>query len=91
LEGFEKTLRFMSDQEIQDEGEIRCICGIDDDDGFTIQCEKCFVWQHAICVDISSDNVPELYFCDSCEPRALNVEVSENIYFRKRYKLKQKD
>jgi hypothetical protein len=62
----------MSDQ---DEGEIRCICGITEDDGFTIQCEKCFVWQHAICVDITSDNVPDLYFCDSCEPRPLNVEV----------------
>ena len=33
--------------EFADEGVIRCICGTTEDDGFTIQCEKCFVWQHA--------------------------------------------
>lgn len=35
-----------------DEGVIRCICGTIEDDGFTIQCERCFVWQHAgTCLD----------------------------------------
>jgi hypothetical protein len=32
---------------VQDDGQIRCICDTMEDDGFTIQCEKCFVWQHA--------------------------------------------
>ena len=35
------------ENEVVDEGVIRCICEMTDDDGFTIQCEKCLVWQHA--------------------------------------------
>jgi hypothetical protein len=70
----------------QDEGVIRCICGFIEDDGFTIQCEKCFVWQHAVCVGIDSDNVPELYFCDQCEPRELDVQVKW-VLIRKQSKL----
>ncbi|KAF3130557.1 hypothetical protein TWF594_010313 [Orbilia oligospora] len=27
--------------------EIRCFCGYDSDDGFTIQCDRCLHWQHA--------------------------------------------
>ena len=60
----------------EDEGEIRCICGFPDDDGFTIQCDRCFVWQHAICVNITANTVPEQYLCEDCDPRWLDVEVS---------------
>lgn len=55
--------------EAADSGEIRCICGIDTDDGFTIQCETCFVWQHALCVNIQPSNVPDIYLCEQCAPR----------------------
>lgn len=48
--------------------DIRCVCENTDDDGFTIQCDDCLVWQHAICVGISKDNVPDSYFCDVCRP-----------------------
>lgn len=48
--------------------DIRCVCDNTDDDGFTIQCDDCLVWQHAICVGISKDNVPDSYFCDVCRP-----------------------
>ncbi|KAJ8325828.1 SET domain-containing protein 3 [Batrachochytrium dendrobatidis] len=58
----------------EDEGEIRCICGFPDDDGFTIQCDRCFVWQHAICVNITANTVPEQYLCEDCDPRWLDVE-----------------
>ncbi|KAJ3271900.1 myeloid lymphoid or mixed-lineage leukemia 5 (trithorax, ) [Terramyces sp. JEL0728] len=65
----------------EEEGEIRCICGFIHDDGFTIQCEKCLVWQHAVCVEITEETgvllltvVPELYFCEMCEPRKLDKE-----------------
>ena len=59
---------------LDDEGEIRCICGFTDDDGFTIQCDKCFVWQHAVCLSITAATVPEQYLCDKCDPRWLDVE-----------------
>lgn len=39
------------------------------DDGFTIQCERCHVWQHAACFSIPSiDAVPDVYLCDRCHP-----------------------
>lgn len=57
------------------EGEIRCICNIQDDDGFTIQCDSCSVWQHAVCVNISDNDVPDQYLCDRCNPRYLDASV----------------
>lgn len=51
-----------------DSGRIRCVCQYDEDDGFTIQCEQCLVWQHAKCVGIGKNSVPEQYFCDECNP-----------------------
>ena len=50
----------------EESGTIRCICASDNDDGFSIQCERCFAWLHARCVDISPDSVPEVYVCPLC-------------------------
>ena len=71
------TQRFMDDDipTGEDEGEIRCICGITDDDGFTICCDGCFVWQHMVCVGITTDTVPDQYLCEKCNPRPLDVDV----------------
>ncbi|KAJ1977014.1 SET domain-containing protein 3 [Dimargaris cristalligena] len=52
-----------------DTGEIRCICGRTEDDGFTIQCDSCYVWQHAVCVDVESTAIPKHYYCERCQPR----------------------
>ncbi|KAI9315722.1 hypothetical protein BX666DRAFT_1860431, partial [Dichotomocladium elegans] len=57
------------DEEPVDTGLIRCICNSSEDDGFTIQCERCLVWQHAFCVNISQHNIPEHYLCDCCEKK----------------------
>lgn len=53
----------------QDSGIIGCICGIEDDDGFTIQCDICYRWQHCVCMGYDNgEEVPEdeykCYFCD---------------------------
>ncbi|KAG7662161.1 SET3 [[Candida] subhashii] len=53
-----------------DSGLIGCICGIDDDDGFTIQCDVCYRWQHCLCMGFqSNEEVPEdeykCYYCDA--------------------------
>jgi hypothetical protein len=55
---------------------IRCICDNEDDDGFTIQCEECLVWQHAVCVGISKSTVPEQFFCEKCNPNFNSSLVS---------------
>ncbi|PIA13995.1 hypothetical protein COEREDRAFT_10785 [Coemansia reversa NRRL 1564] len=66
----------------EDQGVIRCICNIDDDDGFTIQCENCLVWQHAVCVGVEQDNVPDEYLCEMCNPRKLDVKKA--VEYQKR-------
>lgn len=62
-----------SESESDDEeatGTIRCICNDDSDHGLMIQCEKCLVWQHSICVGIRGDKaVPKHYYCEVCQPR----------------------
>lgn len=58
-----------------DAGVISCICGHDDDDGFTIQCDHCNRWQHAVCYNIKdSATAPEEYLCNVCDPRKLDVK-----------------
>ena len=67
-------LRESSDPPLEDQGEIRCICGFTDDDGFTVQCENCLVWQHVVCVINGHNNVPEEYLCEVCDPRELDAK-----------------
>jgi hypothetical protein len=66
-----------SDENDDSEGLIRCICGFSDDDGFTVQCEKCNVWQHIACVAVDGEekSLPEVYECEQCntDPEAYNV------------------
>ncbi|KAG4304845.1 hypothetical protein PORY_001898 [Pneumocystis oryctolagi] len=70
--------------ELDDEGVIRCICGLEEDDGFTIQCERCYVWQHAVCVGIDQLHVPDEYLCDRCLPRPLDVKRAVEKQRRRR-------
>lgn len=53
-----------------DLGLIGCICGLEDDDGFTIQCDQCFRWQHCLCMGYKTqEEVPENeYKCYYCDP-----------------------
>lgn len=55
-----------------DAGVIGCICGIEEDDGYTIQCDVCFRWQHCSCMGYkTNDQVPEdeykCYYCDEAK------------------------
>lgn len=54
----------------EENSRIRCICQNEEDDGFTIQCDNCLIWQHAICVGIVRNSVPEVYLCDECRPES---------------------
>jgi Transcription factor S-II (TFIIS), central domain/SPOC domain/PHD-finger len=53
-----------------DEGEIRCLCGDNEDDGgFMIQCETCGKWQHGECMGYEDpDEVSDSYACEICRP-----------------------
>ncbi|SPO28682.1 uncharacterized protein UTRI_04560 [Ustilago trichophora] len=61
----------------EEAGIIRCICGCDDDDGFTIQCDRCLVWQHCACFGMSQASVPDEYLCEQCEPRPVDVAFAQ--------------
>ncbi|CCH45538.1 SET domain-containing protein 3 [Wickerhamomyces ciferrii] len=63
-----------------DSGLITCVCSFEDDDGFTIQCDNCYRWQHAVCMGISSmDNVPDDYLCNVCSPRKIDVKKAKAL------------
>ncbi|XP_069813185.1 PHD finger protein 20-like protein 1 isoform X3 [Dendropsophus ebraccatus] len=58
-------------EESQDEEEgiseiVRCVCQMDEENGFMIQCEECLCWQHSICMGLLEDNIPEQYICYVC-------------------------
>ena len=53
---------------------IRCICGIDEDDGFTVQCEGCGAWEHGQCFGyLDTVSLPDTYFCELCIPRPVDA------------------
>lgn len=63
-----------------DAGIITCICDLDDDDGFTIQCDHCNRWQHAICYGIKDiEMAPDDYLCNSCDPREVDIDLARRI------------
>ncbi|KAM4704914.1 PHD finger protein 20-like protein 1 [Rhinophrynus dorsalis] len=57
--------------ESQDEEEaineiVRCVCEMDEENGFMIQCEECLCWQHSACMGLLEDSIPEQYICYVC-------------------------
>uniref|UniRef100_A0A674JYG4 PHD finger protein 20-like protein 1 n=1 Tax=Terrapene triunguis TaxID=2587831 RepID=A0A674JYG4_9SAUR len=58
-------------EESQDEEDalneiVRCICEMDEENGFMIQCEECLCWQHSVCMGLLEDSIPEQYICYIC-------------------------
>ncbi|KAF8930803.1 hypothetical protein EDD21DRAFT_135261 [Dissophora ornata] len=54
------------DEDEDEEGIIMCICGSKEDEGAMVQCDKCQVWLHIECLDLSEDDIPDEYFCPTC-------------------------
>ncbi|KAM4612719.1 PHD finger protein 20 isoform 2-T2 [Polymixia lowei] len=50
-----------SDQEI-----VRCVCEVEEENDFMIQCEECLCWQHGTCMGLLEENVPDRYACYIC-------------------------
>ncbi|KAK9403010.1 PHD finger protein 20-like 1 [Crotalus adamanteus] len=46
---------------------VRCICEMDEENGFMIQCEECLCWQHSACMGLLEDSIPEQYTCYICK------------------------
>lgn len=60
-------------------GVITCVCGFEHDDGNTVQCDRCNRWQHIVCMDMSIDDVPDLFYCNVCKPRKLDVKKARAL------------
>ncbi|XP_065174734.1 HORMA domain-containing protein 1-like [Sycon ciliatum] len=53
--------------EVEEQEQVRCPCGDNQDDGLMIKCEVCSHWQHGVCFGfLCNDDVPEQHFCDQC-------------------------
>uniref|UniRef100_A0A8C9QMF1 PHD finger protein 20-like protein 1 n=1 Tax=Spermophilus dauricus TaxID=99837 RepID=A0A8C9QMF1_SPEDA len=58
-------------EESQDEDDalneiVRCVCEMDEENGFMIQCEECLCWQHSVCMGLLEESIPEQYICYIC-------------------------
>ncbi|KAM3618219.1 uncharacterized protein V6R79_017508 [Siganus canaliculatus] len=49
---------------------VRCVCEVDEENDFMIQCESCQCWQHGTCMGLYEDNVPHNYICYYCRHTA---------------------
>ncbi|XP_078092946.1 PHD finger protein 20-like isoform X2 [Mustelus asterias] len=45
---------------------VRCVCEVEEENEFMIQCEDCLCWQHGVCMGLLEDSVPETYTCYVC-------------------------
>lgn len=51
----------------QNENGIRCPCGVNDDIGVMVECEKCSTWQHGHCINVGrEEDAYEGYVCAFC-------------------------
>ncbi|XP_060726284.1 PHD finger protein 20-like protein 1 isoform X1 [Tachysurus vachellii] len=61
------TMEDFQDEEDESANEIvRCICEMDEENGFMIQCEECMCWQHSVCMGLLEDSIPDQYICYIC-------------------------
>ncbi|KAM3840081.1 PHD finger protein 20 isoform 1-T1 [Vipera latastei] len=58
------------DEDLEDDNDfeiVRCICEVEEENDFMIQCEECLCWQHGVCMGLLEENVPEKYTCYVCQ------------------------
>ncbi|NP_001405821.1 PHD finger protein 20-like protein 1 isoform 7 [Mus musculus] len=73
-------------EESQDEDDalneiVRCICELDEENGFMIQCEECLCWQHSVCMGLLEDSIPEQYICYICrDPPVSTHHLLADVY-----------
>ncbi|XP_051948134.1 PHD finger protein 20-like isoform X2 [Xyrauchen texanus] len=45
---------------------IRCVCEVQEENDFMIQCDECLCWQHGTCMGLYEESVPDTYSCFIC-------------------------
>uniref|UniRef100_A0A4W3GJF2 PHD finger protein 20-like protein 1 n=1 Tax=Callorhinchus milii TaxID=7868 RepID=A0A4W3GJF2_CALMI len=54
---------------------VRCVCHLDEEKGFMIQCEDCLCWQHSVCMGLVEDSIPDQYACPFCQNTGESQEL----------------
>ncbi|XP_072028679.1 uncharacterized protein [Amphiura filiformis] len=64
------------DIDLEEEKElINCVCGYLEEEGFMLQCERCYCWQHGCCEGVNQSTAPKHYVCTFCRhPRGERVQ-----------------
>ncbi|XP_062871672.1 PHD finger protein 20b isoform X2 [Trichomycterus rosablanca] len=61
------TLSEQAGETVTHESEIvRCVCEVQEENDFMIQCDECLCWQHGTCMGLYEDSVPDTYSCYIC-------------------------
>ncbi len=67
---------FEKQKEEAEDDVIRCPCGLYNDEGMMVQCDKCLVWQHCDCVGKEGGVTEnENYVCEQCEERKVDLDI----------------
>nr|XP_006821211.1 PREDICTED: histone deacetylase complex subunit CTI6-like [Saccoglossus kowalevskii] len=61
------SMESVDDPALTKEEIVHCLCNMDEEDGFMIQCETCLCWQHSGCVGLNENTVPKKYICCFCK------------------------
>lgn len=65
----------------EDDGQISCICGYADDDGYTVACDLCNRWQHQLCYypEYDDGGLPQdlQHYCIDCRFRPIDKEKAQ--------------
>ncbi|XP_046896645.1 PHD finger protein 20-like [Hypomesus transpacificus] len=59
---------------------VRCVCEVEEENDFMIQCDQCLCWQHGTCMGLFEDNVPEIYICYACREMAGQRQSHQYLY-----------
>lgn len=70
---------------------IKCICGIQEDDGIMVICTRCKTWQHNTCYYYWGESLigfpTSCHECEDCEPRKLDAKgATKRMDFFRRVK-----
>merc|ERR1711981_835440 len=68
----------------EDDSITRYICDFLHDDGYMICCDKCYVWQHVVCMGLDKNNIPDEYLCEVCKPRPIDRKRAKSLQARRR-------
>lgn len=57
---------------------VRCVCEVDEENDFMIQCSQCRCWLHGTCLGLLEHHLPQSYTCFTCRGSVLTPDWSRD-------------